>query len=123
MAQLVLKKLKGSTLVEVMVAAVIIVVIFLLASTLIAKLWQSGPSFRKLEGHGALIKVMKQYQNNAPLDTLGILPEGLEISEEKEMYNGNKDVQQVHLFLKEKDSGSTIDGVIFLVKDEEKTSN
>ena len=124
MALLIRRKLKGSTLIEVTVASVIIVVVFLLASTLIADLWKAGPTNRKLEGHAFL-------EQKADHDVFGEedtgdeadLPEGLKLEQKEAIYEGYTDVIQVTLTLRETGSGKVLDELVFLSPSDDKIEN
>ena len=114
MAQLIRRKLKGSTLIEVTVASVIIVVIFLLASALIANLWKAGPTDRKLSGHAFLQQKADHYITGEDLTGEHALLEGLKLEQKEENYEGYADVKQVTLTLREEGSDAALDELIFL---------
>jgi hypothetical protein len=123
MAQLIFRKLKGSTLVEVTVASVIIVVVFLLASTLIANLWKTGPSQRKLAGHAFLQQKATIFLKKDVEAAEVVLPDGLAFEQVEEPYEGYSDIKQITLKLRETGSGAILDELIFLMPSDEKVED
>lgn len=123
MAQLMKRKLKGSTLIEVTVASVIIVVVFLLVSTLIANLWKAGPTARKLSAHSFLQQKADHYVSGEDNKNEESLPEGLKFEQKEEPYEGYADIKQVTLTLRETGSDRILDELMFLLKSDEQAKD
>lgn len=123
MAKLIYKKLDGSTLVEVTVASVIIVIVFALASTLIASLWRSGPSDRKLAAHSYLMKIADDYANEKERLDEQVLPEGLKLETIEESYPDHADLVTVTLKLHDENSGDVLEQLQFLYGTDESDKN
>lgn len=123
MAQLMHRKLKGSTLIEVTVASVIIVVVFLLVSTLIANLWNAGPTARKLSAHSFLQQKADHYMSREDTRDEQGLPEGLKFEQKEETYEGYADIKQVTLTLRETGSDRILDELMFLLKSDEQAKD
>lgn len=116
MAKLIMKKLNGSTLVEVTVAAVILVVVFLLVSMLIADLWKSGPSERKLYAHTYLQKLAMRYKVDEPSNQYEAVLDGLKYDRKIEVYNDYPDLKVITLSLRDTTSDKVFDQIKFLYR-------
>jgi hypothetical protein len=123
MAKLIQKKLGGSTLIEVTIASVIIVIVFALASTLIASLWRSGPSERKMIANSCLLKIANHYEIEKNHLEDQTLPEGLKLEKVEEEYEGHADILMVTLKLSETNSGDVINQLLFLYPKDENSQN
>ena len=64
MVRLIDKKLKASTLIEVLVAMVIIMIVFAIATRIFLNVMDSGVSFKKIQAQQELMILAKQTQIN-----------------------------------------------------------
>ena len=68
MVKLINKKIKGSTIIEVLVAMVIIMVVFAIAIRIYANVTTSGVAYRKIQAQQELLILAKQIQNRGFVD-------------------------------------------------------
>lgn len=74
MVKLIRKKLKGSTLIEVLIAMVIIVVIFTIAMQVFSNVMQTGVSFRNIKVQNQMMAIAQEVRETGvvPQETLVI---------------------------------------------------
>lgn len=72
MAKLINKKLEGSTLIEVLIAMVIIMIVFAIALKVFGNVMSTGVSFKKIQAQNQLHQLSEQVKRNGYIEESAI---------------------------------------------------
>ena len=105
MAGFILKKVNGSSLIEVVVAMVIVVAVFSMGITIYSNVLKSSVSIKSVYAKSVLSQLLKQSSASAQLGNKTFTHEGLIIKKEVSIYNNQPSLKEVHLIALDEKQG------------------